>query len=173
MFVLISKPIQLKCMDATTELSAESPMIPIGDVAEELKMYHDYYPWIPIVFGLSGLFFYLPRGLWKNKERGFMAKCTKGMDFAPVSRKQLEKKVLHLRFMLYNSSSETIQSYLTWFLVSEVLTLINIGMQWTFFNILLHGNFNCYGLDFLEHTYHHYIGGNKDCITITLQNIEL
>jgi hypothetical protein len=165
--------IQLKKLNATPDISAESPIIPIGDVNEELKIYHDYYPWVPLVFGLSGIFFYLPRMLWKKKERGFMAKCTKGMEFAPVSAQQLEKHVLHLRFMLYNSSCETIQSYLTWFLVSEVLTLINIGIQWTLFNVLLHGHFNRYGLEFLQYTYHHYVTGNKDSFTIALQNEEL
>jgi hypothetical protein len=61
--------IQLKKLNATPDISAESPIIPIGDVNEELKIYHDYYPWVPLVFGLSGIFFYLPRMLWKKKER--------------------------------------------------------------------------------------------------------
>ena len=119
-----------------------APGVRYGSREEEIP-YH-YYQWMWFLFFLEGLFFYIPRWLWKGWESATIAHLVTGFNEFMTEKDKNEKKEFILKCLL--RSGDNNQLYGRHYLFCLFLAFINVLLQMSLIDCFFNGDFYAYGL---------------------------
>ncbi|XP_043236831.1 innexin inx2-like [Amphibalanus amphitrite] len=118
--------------------------------ASDERRYHGYYQWVAFVLFLQGVAFYVPHWLWKLSEGRRLASLLQEMHVPVVDAEdrstRLTNTVRYLRTSLGSYSS-----YLTRFVLCELLNVANVIANIFITDRFLGGQFLRYGPRVLSH----------------------
>ncbi|GFT46213.1 innexin shaking-B [Nephila pilipes] len=127
------------------EVSNEVPHPGIDNTQNpEEFFYLTYYQWIYFMLFFQAVFFYLPRWIWKYWEGGKIKKLTKDIRNLLLPEKELNEKCLALIRYLVKSWS-THNAYARQYFICELLSLINVVLQFLLLDLFFDGRFINFG----------------------------
>lgn len=115
------------------------------------KLYHGYYQWVALVLLLQGIFFYLPRYVWKCWEKGMMRALVLNLQdplLPPAECQKSYKLLSHALHLHWGHFS----SYFKKYIFCELLTLINVLGQMWLLDTFLGGVFTTFGIRVIQWT---------------------
>jgi len=115
------------------------------------KVYQKYYQWVCFVLFFQGVFFYLPRYVWKSLESGRMKSLTRSLS-SPLMPPEEKKAEVQLLSSYIIASLRKNDYYFYNYLTCEIMNLVNVLGQIYFMDAFLGGEFSSFGLDVLKHT---------------------
>lgn len=120
----------------------------LGPEIDDAIKYHAYYQWVSVVLFVQGVFFYLPRYLWKAFEDDLIGKLSRGLDSLFVETAVKKERILSLVTYFRTNRPHTRVFTLEYILLCEVLNFVNVLAQIWFVNYFLDGAFTRYEYDF-------------------------
>ena len=138
---------------------------------DEPQTYHKYYQWVAFALFLQALMFHAPRALWVrrwegNKIRKFvpmpmvenphdyrMPFWTKPAGVVPKAALEEHIKTMVGIFFFYRGAKDkksSFRKYFLYFIICEVLLLLNNIFQLIFIDIFLGGTFTSFGVSIVE-----------------------
>lgn len=124
---------------------------------EDEIIHHAYYQWVPFVLFLQAFTFYIPHYIWKRQEGGRLKNLVSGLQFAhyaliekPISTHVSGKnapstaerdKALDDLTKVFIQRLHVNEGWSYWFVICEVLYVINLILQVVFTDWFLTGQF--------------------------------
>lgn len=115
------------------------------------KVYHGYYQWVALVLLLQGVFFYLPRYIWKSWEKGTMRAFALNLQDPLLPPEECRKSYRLLSHALHLHWGH-FASYFRRYIFCELLTLINVLGQMWLLDTFLGGIFTNFGIKVIQWT---------------------
>lgn len=115
------------------------------------KVYHAYYQWVPFVFFMQGLMFYIPYYLWVMCEGGKLNSIMPDSTLPVMEKEERQKKTQLLADYLHATKNYH-NLYTIKFLLCEFLNLVNTLFNMWLMNMFLEGMFWKYGIDVIKFT---------------------
>ncbi|KFM80964.1 Innexin inx2, partial [Stegodyphus mimosarum] len=115
------------------------------------KIYHAYYQWVCFVLFFQAILFYAPRYFWKAMESGRMRAMVMQLNSPVLDEKKREdnlKQLVNYVVATFNHN----ESYFMYYLISEVLNVVNVIGQMRLMDTFLGGTFSSYGIDVVKFT---------------------
>lgn len=118
-------------------------------VPGENRVYHAYYQWVSLVLLLQGIFFYLPRYIWKCWEKGLMKAFALDLR-EPLLPSEDSKKSYKLLSHALHIHWGHFRGYFRRYIFCELLTLINVLGQMWLLDTFLGGVFTNFGIKVIQ-----------------------
>lgn len=112
----------------------------------DIKFWHRYYQYIPIILFLQAVFFYIPHYLWKNWENGIVSTICKQLHenrFAPNEYIESNYHMIEYLQNCFTFSNLLVYKYY----LCHVIMFINLIVQITVLNAIFNNQFVTYGID--------------------------
>jgi len=113
---------------------------------------HLYYQWIVFMLVISALMFKIPHLIWKTYEGGIMKAffSGKGQKNKFLSDDKVNEN-MEFNFKYYNKLKGHNSTYYYIFQFCQLLNIVMLALNWMATNKFLGGNFNSYGIDFIDY----------------------
>jgi len=115
----------------------------------EKRVYHAYYQWVCFVLFFQALLFYIPRLFWKAMERGRVKSLILELN-SPIlaeDKKSANRSQL-VEYLSRNRGQHDVM--FKFYVVAEVLNLLNVFLQMYIMDRFLGGEFTSYGWEVLS-----------------------
>lgn len=112
------------------------------------RVYHAYYQWVWFVLYLQALLFWVPRLFWKSIEADRIKNLMSDLNKPMIKPEDREKSCKILSKHLFDNRQNQ-GNLIYWYLVAEVMNLINVLGQMQLMHRFLGYKFWALGIDFL------------------------
>jgi len=113
----------------------------------------NYYFWVPYVLVLQGLLFMVPHWIWKGLEEGKMQCILEGvrdgndLSSGQITKKEERKALINniAKFIRKQNNSRGHEKYAASFMLCQVLSLLNVVLNFAMLDIFFQGEFRSFG----------------------------
>ena len=105
----------------------------------------------PFYFLVTAFILWIPRKLHKENERGLMEHLTENMALMPISKMELEKLVLRLRFGLFNMERNSLHKYVKSHFLTSMMMPLAVLLICILWNCVLDGEFALFGFRWMSY----------------------
>ncbi|CAL1287234.1 unnamed protein product [Larinioides sclopetarius] len=115
----------------------------------QAKVYHGYYQWVSLVLLLQGVFFYIPRYIWKMWEKGLIKDFTQNLHDPLLPGAECSKSYKLLVHSLHIHLGQ-FRAYFKRYFFCEFLIFLNVMGQMWLLDTFLGGAFSTFGIKVVQ-----------------------
>ena len=118
---------------------------------EHVIWFNQYAALYPFFLLVTAFVLWIPRKFHQESDRGLLEHLTEDMALMPISKKEMDKLVLRLRFSLFNLERYTLHKYVKLHFWTSLLMPLAVLSQCAMWNYLLDGQFGLLGFRWMSY----------------------